>query len=89
MTELAKYSLALNLSEHVYASLEAEARRLQEPAAEVAARVIEDWLRKCDRPNQAAEIFRFATEHAGTELDLDPELENAATEQLFAAEDTQ
>jgi len=49
----------------------------QEPLARTA---LSDWLKSRKRERRHAEIAAFAKEHAGTDLDLDRDLEAAGIE---------
>ena len=44
----------------------------------IARDAIDDWLRRQKRKERDDEIAAFAAEMAGTEFDLDPELESVA-----------
>lgn len=73
----------LPLPERTYAELRAEAERAQLPATTIAREAIALWLRarrKADRHNA---IVAYAAEMAGTELDLDADLESAAVDQMI------
>jgi hypothetical protein len=74
------------LPEEAYADLRAEAERAQQPATALAREAIELWLRARKKTARRAAIALYAAEMAGTEFDLDVQLESAAIEQLMAAE---
>ena len=72
----------LPLPEETYAQLRAEAGRAQVPATTLARQAIDLWLRHQRRVARHAAIAAYAEELAGTNLDLDPDLESAAIEHL-------
>ena len=67
----------LPLPEQTYALLRAESERAQMPATALAREAIESWLRQQMRKARHDRIAAYAAETAGTDLDLDPELEAA------------
>jgi len=73
----------LPLPDKTYALLRAEAERTQVPATSVAREAIETWLRSEARKARHAAIAAYATEMAGTNVDLDTDLESAAVEHLL------
>lgn len=72
----------LPLPEEVYVDLRAQAERMKRPATSVAREAIEAWLRQCRKVSRHQAISEFAKEFAGTEYDLDTQLEAAAVEHL-------
>ena len=70
----------LPLPAEIHEMLREEAERSGQPATTVAREALQDWLRRRRRERRHAEIARFASEHAGTALDLDPALEQAGLE---------
>jgi len=72
----------LPLPEPVYALLRAEAERSQVPATALAREAIDSWLRDQARKARHEAIAAYAAEMAGTDLDLDRELESAGIEHL-------
>ena len=72
----------LPLPEHAYTRLRAEAERTQMPATALAREAIEWWLRQQLRKARHEQIAAYAAEMAGTDLDLDPDLEAAGIEHL-------
>ncbi len=72
----------LPLPEQTYAQLRAEAERRQVPAATLAREAIGYWLEQQFRKARHEAITTFAAEMAGTNLDLDSDLESATIEQL-------
>src|ERR1035441_10540636 len=72
----------LPLPEQTYSHLRAEAERLQAPATALAREAIDLWLRQQLRKARHDGIAAYAAEVAGTDLDLDPDLEAAGIEHL-------
>ena len=77
-----KKNFHLPLPDHVYTKLRAEAERTQVPATALAREAVDWWLRQQSRKVRREAIAAYATEMAGTPLDLDAELESAAIEHL-------
>ncbi len=69
-------------AERTYAQLRAEAVRTQVPATTLAREAIDLWLRNQLRAARHEAIAGYAEEMAGTNLDLDPDLESAGIEYL-------
>jgi hypothetical protein len=82
MTTTAFKKLNLPLPREMHESLFAESREIGIPATRLVRSVLEDWLRERRRARRRDEVRQFAMACAGTELDLDPELEAAATDEL-------
>ena len=78
------YNFHLPLSSELYEMLRAEAEASGEPATTVARTALNDWLKSRKRERRRAEIAAFAKEHAGTDLDLDRDLEAAGIEAVEA-----
>ena len=72
----------LPLPERTYTHLRAEAERAQVPATTLAREAIDWWLREQLRKARHDQIAAYAAEMAGTDLDLDPDLEAAGVERL-------
>lgn len=70
------------LPAHTYANLRAEAERIQVPATTLAREAVDWWLRQQFRKARQDSIAAYAAEMAGTDLDLDSELESSAIERL-------
>jgi len=68
----------LPLPEDAYAALREEAATLERPATVIAREAIEARLRERRRASARASIAAYATKHAGTATDLDPDLEAAS-----------
>ena len=72
----------LPLSEQTYGHLRAEAERAQVPATVLAREAIDLWLRQQRRKARHDQIAAYAAEMAGTDADLDADLEAAGIEHL-------
>jgi hypothetical protein len=72
----------LPLPERTYALLRAEAERTGLPATTLARDAVDWWLRQQYRKARHEAITAYATEMAGTHLDLDADLETAGIEHL-------
>lgn len=72
------------LPDPLYRELRAQAQRAKVPATTVAREAIEAWLK--DRAQEALSdaIAAYATRWAGSEIDLDPEMEAASIEHVVA-----
>jgi hypothetical protein len=77
----------LPLPEKTYDSLRQEASRAKIPATVLAREAIDFWLRLQLRKARHEAIHAYATKTAGTTDDLDPNLEQAASEFFSAASD--
>ena len=71
------------LPEQIYSRLRAEAERMQLPATTLAREAIDSWLKHQARKARHDAIAAYAAEMAGTDLDLDRELESAGIEHLI------
>ena len=74
----------LPLPEQTYTQLRAASERARVPATTLARQAIDVWLAAQAKAALHEEIAAFATEFAGTEFDLDPELEAAGVEFLLS-----
>ncbi len=72
----------LPLPEQLYLRLRAEAERTQVPATTLAREALNEWLRQQSRKARLDAISAYASEMAGTPLDLDTELESSGIEHL-------
>ena len=72
----------LPLPEQTYASLRAQAERTGVPATTLAREAVDSWLRQQFRRARHDAITAYATEMAGTHLDLDADLESAGIAHL-------
>ena len=74
------------LPNQTYESLQLEAQRSQLPATSVAREAIQAWLAARKRAERKKAIAAYAAEMAGTEMDLDTNLEDATLEILREGE---
>ena len=72
----------LPLPDQTYTGLRAEAERTGVPATTLAREAVDWWLRQQVRKTRHDAIAVYATEMAGTHLDLDADLESAGIEHL-------
>jgi hypothetical protein len=75
----------LPLPEPIYTLLRAEAERTQVSATTLAREAIDSWLKSQARQARHDAIAAYASEMAGTELDLDRDLESAGIAHLKKA----
>jgi hypothetical protein len=73
----------LPLPEETYRGLRAEAARTGVPATTLAREAVDSWLRQQARKARHDAIASYATEMAGTRLDLDADLLSAGVEHLL------
>ena len=73
----------LPLPDQTYSHLRAEAARLQAPATALAREAIDLWLRQQMRQARHDGIAAYAAEMAGTDFDLEADLEAAGIEHLI------
>lgn len=72
----------LPLPERTYVQLRAEAQRTRVPATILAREAIDSWLLHQARKARHDAIMTYAVEMAGTDVDLDRDLESAGIEHL-------
>ncbi len=72
----------LPLPDQTYAGLRAEAERTGVPATTLARDAVDSWLRQRHRKARHEAIMAYAARMAGTNLDLDADLESAGIEHL-------
>jgi hypothetical protein len=70
------------LPSELYAELRREAEQLHRPVTELVRTALAYWLEERKRQRLHSDIAEFAREFAGTELDLDPLMEQASVEFL-------
>lgn len=70
------------LPEQTYQHLRAAAEQAHVPATVLAREAIDSWLRQQARNTRAEAIADYANQAAGTNLDLDRQLEAAAVDYL-------
>jgi len=73
----------LPLPEDIYNDLRTESRRTKQPATRIARQAIENWLKNRRRAELHASIASYAEKHAGSDADIDEDLEEIATEHLI------
>jgi hypothetical protein len=76
----------LPLPDQVYDQLRTEAQRSRVPATSMARHAIQTWLAARKKATRKQAIAAYAAEMAGTEFDLDPQLEAASLDFLFESE---
>lgn len=74
----------LPLSHDLHAMLREEAERSGQPATSLAREALAQWLGQRRKQRLHEEISAFARAEAGTDLDLDEELEQAGLEAIRA-----
>ena len=67
----------------LYSRLRAEADRSEKPATELVREAIEQWLHQRNEETLHQAIADYATQWAGTDVDLDADLEEASVEHLL------
>lgn len=77
--------LHVPLPPELHAELKIQAERLGAPATAIAREAITAWLHQRRREEIANEIRAYAEEVAGSDHDLDEDLERAATAALTEA----
>lgn len=73
------------LPDELHEGLRTEAAASNRPATEIVREALAGWLLERKQRRLAEEIERYAIAEAGSQ-DLDPELERASVEHLFAAD---
>lgn len=76
------YNFHLPLPTEIHEMLREEVESSGQPATTLAREALRDWLVKKKRQRLHEEIAAFAEAHAGTELDLDEDLERAGIESI-------
>jgi len=79
-TKLRNFHLPLN--EEDYIELREVAVRSKKTATELARAAIKNWLKEEKRKSLYNSIANFASEYAGTDIDLDKDLENTSIDYL-------
>ena len=83
---MALKNLHVPLSDELHDGLRAESKRTRRPATVLARQAIAAWLKEQRKRERHEQIVAFATAAAGTDLDLDPDLEQASLEHLAELE---
>ena len=78
--EKAKHNFHLPLPEGLYQELRTEAKKAKKPATALAREAIENWINERKAEALHKSIAEYANAYAGTEFDLDKELEEASLE---------
>lgn len=76
----------LPLPDDLHEALQREGTAEHRPATEILREALVGWLEVRRRQRLAAEIERFALAEAGGVLDIDPDLERASIDHVFAGE---
>ena len=88
MPKATQKNLHVPLPDHLNRELRAEAKRTGQPATELAREAIRSLLERRRRETLHIEIASYAAAVAGTQQDLDSDLEAASVEDLLDAEDS-
>lgn len=75
------------MPEDLYKLLRTEAEQAKKPATVLARQAIESWLKRRKKVKTHEAITAYASKFAGTESDLDHELELASIEHLTDKKD--
>lgn len=86
MLAMSTHNFHVPLPKKLYARLRTEAASVERPATELARHAIECWLDQQERAALNKAISAYATQWAGTDVDLDQDLE-AAGVSLLAEEE--
>jgi plasmid stability protein len=78
------FNFHLPLPEDLHETLKEEAACSGQPATSLAREALVSWLAQRKRQRLHEEIAAFARAEAGTELDLDEDLEQAGIDSLLA-----
>lgn len=79
----ATYNFHLPLPPEIHEMLRQEVESSGQPATSLAREALRDWLVQRRRQRLHEEIAAFAEAHAGTDLDLDEDLERAGIEVIL------
>jgi len=79
---VATMKMNLPLSPEMHRQIFEEAKDQGVPATRLVREVLHRWLSERARQKEADELREFAKRHAGTSIDLDPELEAEAAKGL-------
>lgn len=75
-----QHNLHVPLPEDLYRALRSEAERTRRPATVLAREAIREWVEGRERVALHQAISEYAETAAGSEADLDPDLEAASLE---------
>lgn len=79
----ANYNFHLPLPPEIHELLRQEVESSGQPATSLAREALRDWLVRRKRQRLHDEIAAFAEAYAGTDLDLDEDLERAGIEAIL------
>lgn len=74
------------LPQMIYKKLKEEAKRSRQPETVIVREAIDNWLKQREKDTLHKQIAAYANAHAGSEVDLDEELELASIEYLLEKE---
>ena len=74
------------LPDELYTQLRDEASRSNQPATELARYAIKSWLKAREKAALHEALSEFVNEYAGTDLDLDEDLETLSIDCLLNQE---
>ena len=80
------YNFHLPIPSELHEKLREEVEISGRPATSLAREALQDWLRDRKKQRLYEEIAAYATASAGTDVDLDEDLEQAGLEALEAGE---
>ncbi len=78
------YNFHLPLPPEIHEMLRQEVESSGQPATSLAREALRDWLVRKKRQRLHDEIAAFAEAHAGTDLDLDEDLERAGIDAILS-----
>ncbi len=81
------HNFHLPLSEDLHRRLRNMSRLRSQSATTIARIAIDDWLKRQEKEELGRQIESYARKMAGTENDLDEEMESAAVENLKEMEE--
>lgn len=84
MDKAKMHNFHLPLSDNLYNLLREESLRLHIPATELARRAINFWLKQMKKAAIHKSICEYASQNAGSGLDLDVALEKVSVEYLIS-----
>jgi hypothetical protein len=79
----ASFNFHLPLSPEIHEMLRQEVETSGQPATTLAREALRDWLVRRKRERLHEEIAAFAETYAGTDLDLDEDLERAGIDAIL------
>lgn len=80
MAGMSQHNFHIPLPEDLYQALRQESQRSKQPATVLARAAIEQWLGQREKELRQAAITAYALQLAGSQDDLDVELESAGLE---------